>query len=140
MRFRHHVKSIILPYSTLFRSERREAWAGERVLATTARGQRAEARVTATLLCTSQPSPVLTCTKPSAPWPRDSGTHTQAGGPAVDGQQHPGGGTVAGGGEVAVRLGDLLGLDQPAMRLAGLEGLALGDRIVGRLQQPSHPG
>src|SRR5690625_7016455 len=73
MRFRHHVKSIILPYSTLFRSERREAWAGERVLATTARGQRAEARVTATLLCTSQPSPVLTCTKPSAPWPRDSG-------------------------------------------------------------------
>src|SRR5699024_10333801 len=88
---------------------RREAWAGARVLATTARGPRAEARVTATLLCTSQPSPVLTCTKPSAPWPRDSGTHTQAGGPAVDGQQHPGGGTVAGGGEVAVRLGDLLG-------------------------------
>src|SRR5699024_1552972 len=44
-------------------AERREAWAGERVLATTARGQRAEARVTATLLCTSQPSPVLTCTK-----------------------------------------------------------------------------
>src|SRR5690625_5896760 len=107
MRFRHHVKSIILPYSTLFRSERREAWAGERVLATTARGQRAEARVTATLLCTSQPSPVLTCTKPSAPWPRDSGTHTTAGGPAVDGLQDPGGRMGAGGGEAQVCIGDI---------------------------------
>src|SRR5690606_18115426 len=55
-----------------------------------------------------------------------SAARAQADHAAVDREQHAVGGTVAGGGEIAVRLGDLLGLHEPAVRLARIERLELG--------------
>lgn len=39
-----------------------------------------------------------------------------------------------------MRLGDLLGLDHAAVRLAGVEGGALGVGVVGLLEQATDPG
>ena len=58
---------------------------------------------------------------------------------AVDGDGSAGESSDAAAGEEADRLGDLGSGDEPAGRLAGVEGDALGVRVVGLFEQARHP-